>query len=118
MLSSETLQIAERIIDRFGFPIFVALVALLFFWQMFVFMKATIQKKDADFLAHVDSTTKAMADYVARRDEQVSRIIENHNNAFRENSNALERLSDSIEMRINRDMRREKAEQKSENGRK
>lgn len=112
MPTIETIQAAERIIDRFGFPIFVALVALLFFWQMFKYLKITVQKKDSDYLAFVESSTKAMADYVAKRDEQINRIVENHNRAFQENSHALARLSDSIELRINREIRKERREKK------
>lgn len=107
MLNPELIETIERIIERFGFPIFVALCALVFFWQMFNYLKITVQKKDSDYLAFVESSTKQMADYVAKRDEQIYRIVENHNDAFRENSHALQRLSDSIEMRINRELRRE-----------
>lgn len=110
MLTPETIQAVERFIDRFGFPIFVALVALIFFWKMFDYMKTTVKKKDDDFCGYVERSTKAMADYVAKRDEQVSKIVDNHNSAFRENSHALARLSDSIELRINREIRKERAE--------
>ena len=61
-------------------------------------MKTTVKKKDDNFCAYVERSPKAMADYVAKRDEQINRIVENHNNAFRENSHAPQRLSDSIEL--------------------
>jgi hypothetical protein len=116
MLTSEFIQAVERFIDRFGFPIFVALVALVFFWKMFDYMKTTVKKKDDDFCGYVERATQAMADYVAKRDEQVSRIVDNHNSAFRENSHALARLSDSIELRIHREITKERAERRGADG--
>jgi hypothetical protein len=106
-MNPEFILSVERIIDRFGFPIFVALIGLVFFWQMFVYMRQTVTKKDDDFCKYVESSTKAMAQYVANRDEQVTKIVQSQNEAFKENSHALERLSDSIELRINREIRRE-----------
>ena len=103
MLNSETIIAAERVIERFGFPIFVALCALVFFWAMFSYMKATVTKKDCDFLEYIQSANKQLADYVANRDTQINLIMDKHNEAFKENSRALDRLSDSIEVRISRE---------------
>ncbi len=110
MLTPETFQAVERLIEKFGFPIFVALCALVFFWQMFAYMKATVTKKDCDFLSYIQSANKQLADYVANRDAQINLIMDKHNDAFRENSHALARLSDSIELRINREIRKERGD--------
>lgn len=109
-MNPETITAAEHLIEKFGFPIFVALCALVFFWQMFAYMKATVTKKDCDFLAYIQSANKQLADYVANRDAQISLIMDKHNEAFKDNSRALTRLSDSIELRINRDIRKERGE--------
>ena len=109
-MNPETITAAEHLIEKFGFPIFVALCALVFFWQMFAYMKATVTKKDCDFLAYIQWSNKQLADYVANRDAQINLIMDKHNEAFKDNSHALTRLSDSIELRINRDMRKERKE--------
>lgn len=114
MLTPETINAVERIIDRFGFPIFVALVALLFFWKMFDYMKTTVKKKDDDFCAFVESSRKQLAEYVGNRDAQINLIMEKHNDVFKENSHALGRLSDSIELRINREIRKERRDKKDD----
>ena len=114
-MDTETINAIEHLIEKFGFPIFVALCALVFFWQMFAYMKATVTKKDGDFLDYIQSSNKQLADYVARRDEQINCIVDNHNRAFQENSHALGRLSESIERRINREIRRESDDRQSEN---
>ena len=103
-MNTETINAIEHLIEKFGFPIFVALCALVFFWQMFSYMKATVTKKDSDFLAYIESSNRQLADYVAKRDEQINRIVDNHNRAFQENSHALGRLSESIERRISREI--------------
>ena len=108
MLTPETIAAVERLIEKFGFPIFVALCALIFFWQMFAYMKATVTKKDCDFLDYINSSNKQLADYVANRDAQINLMMDKHNDAFKENSFALGRLSDFIEARISREIRTEK----------
>ncbi len=114
MLNAETIQAVERFIDRFGFPIFVALIGLIFLWQMFAYLKATVMKKDSDFCAFVESSRKQLADYVANRDAQINALMLKHNDAFIENSHALVRLSDSIEARINRELRKEQNDRKKD----
>jgi hypothetical protein len=109
-METETINAVGHIIEKFGFPIFVALCALVFFWQMFSYMKATVTKKDSDFLDYIQSANKQLADYVANRDTQINLIMDKHNEAFKDNSHALTRLSDSIELRINRDIRKERKE--------
>lgn len=109
-MDTETINAIEHLIEKFGFPIFVALCALVFFWQMFAYMKATVTKKDADFLGYIEFSNRQLADYVAKRDEQINAIVDSHNRAFQENSYALGRLSDSIERRINREIRRDEQE--------
>ncbi len=109
-MNTETINAVGRLIEKFGFPVFVALCALVFFWQMFAYMKATVTKKDADFLAYIQSSTKQLADYVFKRDEQINAIVEAHNRAFQENSHALGRLSESIERRISREISKDEKE--------
>ena len=109
-MNTEIINSVGQLIEKFGFPIFVALCALFFFWQMFAYMKATVTKKDCDFLDYIQSANKQLADYVANRDAQINLIMDKHNEAFKDNSRALTRLSDSIELRINRDIRKERKE--------
>ena len=109
-MNPETITAAEHLIEKFGFPIFVALCALVFFWQMFAYMKATVTKKDGDFLDYINSSNKQLADYVANRDAQINLMMDKHNEAFKENSFALGRLSDSIEARISREIQTERKE--------
>lgn len=99
MQTSQTIIAVEHLIEKFGFPIFVALCALIFFWQMFSYMKATVTKKDCDFLAYIHSSNKHFADYAAKRDAQMNLITVNHNRVFSEISAVLERLSESTERR-------------------
>ena len=106
-MDTETINAVEHLIEKFGFPIFVALCALVFFWQMFAYMKATVTKKDADFLTYIETSNCRLADYVAKRDEQINSIVEAHNRAFQENSHALGRLSESIERRLSREIRQD-----------
>jgi hypothetical protein len=106
-MEPETINAVGQLIEKFGFLIFVALCALVFFWQMFSYMKATVTKKDADFLAYIESSNRQVANYVAKRDEQINAIVDNHNRAFQENSHALGRLSESIERRISRETRQD-----------
>lgn len=98
-MDTETVNAVEHLIEKFGFPIFMALCALVFFWQMFAYMKATVTKKDDDFLAYIESSNRQLADYVFKRDEQTSSIVDAYNRAFQKNSYALDRLSESIERR-------------------
>lgn len=109
-MNPEIINSVGHLIEKFGFPIFVALCALVFFWQMFAYMKATVTKKDCDFLDYIQSANKQLADYVANRDAQINLIMDKHNEAFKENSHALSRLSDSIEARISREIRSERKE--------
>jgi hypothetical protein len=51
---------------------------------------------------------------VANRDAQINLIMDKQNEAFRENSHALARLSESIEMRISREIRRESDERENQ----
>ena len=111
MLPTETINAVVHLIEKFGFPIFVALCGIFFFWQMFSYMRATITKKDCEFLSFIASSAKQLADYVARRDEQVNSIVDSHNKSFQENTHALARLSDSIELRINREIRKDITDQ-------
>ena len=113
-MEPETINAVGHLIEKFGFPVFVALCALVFFWQMFAYMKGTVTKKDADFLAYIQSSTKQLADYVFKCDEQINAIVEAHNRAFQESSHALGRLSESIERRINREIRRDEKENGTE----
>ena len=106
----ETINAVGHLIEKFGFPIFVALCALVFFWQMFAYLKATVTKKDADFLVYIESSNRQLADYVFKRDEQINSIVDAHNRAFQENSHALGRLSESIERRISREIRKDEKE--------
>ena len=109
-MDTETINAVGHLIEKFGFPIFVALCALVFFWQMFAYMKGTVTKKDADFLAYIEFSNRQLADYVAKRDEQINSIVDNHNRAFQENSHALTRLSESIERRISREILKDEKE--------
>ncbi len=88
-MNPETLNAVQTIIERFGFPIFVALCGLLLFAAVFRYMTRALEKKDADFLA-----------YVEKRDQQIDEIIEKHNQALRENTDAINRMRQSIEARI------------------
>lgn len=74
-----TINSVEHLIEQFGFPVFVALCALVFFWQMFAWMKATVTNKDCDYLDYINSANKQLADYVANRDVQINLIMDKHN---------------------------------------
>ena len=104
MQTSELIIAVEHLIEKFGFPIFVALCALIFFWQMFSYMKATVTKKDCDFLAYIQSSNKQFADYATKRDAQMNLITVNHNRVFSEISAVLERLFESVERRTRREV--------------
>lgn len=87
-MNAETLQQISTIIEKFGFPIFVALCALLLFAAVFRYMTKALDKKDCDFI-----------DYVEKRDAQIDSIVDKHNQAFRENTNAINQMRSALEAR-------------------
>src|SRR5687767_14454533 len=87
-MNPEILQQISTIIEKFGFPIFVALCALLLFAAVFRYMTKALDKKDCDFM-----------DYVEKRDAQIDGIVEKHNQAFRENTMAINQMRSALEAR-------------------
>ena len=77
----ETLKAIEVLIEKFGFPIFVAICGLFLFAAVFRYMREAVDKKDCDFL-----------NYVEKRDAQIDGIVEKHNLAFRENTDAINQM--------------------------
>ena len=82
----ETLKAIELLIEKFGFPIFVAICGLFLFAAVFRYMREALDKKDCDFL-----------NYVEKRDAQIDGIVEKHNQAFRENTDAINEMRLSLE---------------------
>lgn len=99
MLSTETINAAERIIERFGFPIFVALISLVFLAAIVRYFIKTIQKQDCDFLS-----------YAEKRDTQISTIVAAHNDVNLKTVEAVNGLKNSIDLRIHRELRKERKE--------
>src|SRR6476659_6105702 len=87
-MNAETLIQIQNIIERFGFPIFVAICGLFLFAAVFRYMREALEKKDCDFLQ-----------YVEKRDAQIDGIVEKHNQAFRENTDAINQMRSAIEAR-------------------
>ena len=56
-MSPETLIQIQNIIEKFGFPVFVALCGLLLFAAVFRYMTRALAKKDADFIDYVVKAT-------------------------------------------------------------
>ena len=88
-MNPETLLQVENLIEKFGFPIFVALCGLMLFAAVFRYMTKTLEKKDCDLMG-----------YVEKRDAQIDSIVEKHNQAFRENTLAINQMRRSLEARI------------------
>ena len=88
-MSPETLIQIQNIIEKFGFPVFVALCGLLLFAAVFRYMTRALAKKDADFI-----------DYVVKRDAQIDAIVDKHNQAFRENTEAIHQMRHALEARM------------------
>jgi hypothetical protein len=84
----ETLKAIEVLIEKFGFPIFVAICGLFLFAAVFRYMREALEKKDCDFLQ-----------YVEKRDAQIDGIVEKHNQAFRENTDAINQMRSAIAAR-------------------
>ena len=84
----ETLKPIEILIEKFGFPIFVAICGLFLFAAVFRYMREGLDKKDCDFL-----------NYVEKRDAQIDGIVEKHNQAFRENTDAINQMRSALEAR-------------------
>ena len=87
-MNLETLSQISNLIDRFGFPVFVALCGLLLFAAVFRYMTAALAKKDCDFI-----------EFVEKRDAQIDAIVEKHHRAFRENTAAIDRMRNALEAR-------------------
>ena len=87
-MNPETLLAIQTLIERFGFPVFVALCGLLLYAVVFRYMAKALQKKDADFL-----------EYIEKRDSQIDSIVEKHNQAFRENTQAINEMRNALEIR-------------------
>jgi hypothetical protein len=88
-MSPETLLQIQNIIEKFGFPVFVALCGLLLFAAVYRYMTRALAKKDADFI-----------DYVVNRDAQINAIVDKHNQAFRENTEAIHQMRHALEVRM------------------
>ena len=88
-MSPETLIQLQNIIEKFGFPVFVALCGLVLFAAVFRYMTSALEKKDADFM-----------DYVVKRDAQIDAIVDKHNQAFRENTEAIHQMRHALEIRM------------------
>lgn len=88
-MSPETLIQLQNIIEKFGFPVFVALCGLVLFAAVFRYMTSALEKKDADFM-----------DYVVKRDAQIDSIVDKHNLAFRENTEAIHKMRHALEVRM------------------
>ena len=88
-MSPETLIQIQNIIEKFGFPVFVALCGLVLFAAVFRYMTKALEKKDADFM-----------DYVVKRDAQIDAIVDKHNQAFRENTEAIHQMRHALEIRM------------------
>ena len=88
-MTPETLIQIQNIIEKFGFPVFVALCGLLLFAAVFRYMTKAIEKKDSDF-----------KEYVEKRDAQIDAIVERHIQAFRENTLAINQMRSTLEARL------------------
>ena len=88
-MTPETLLQIQNIIEKFGFPVFVALCGLLLFAAVFRYTTRALAKKDADFI-----------DYVVKRDAQIDAIVDKHNQAFRENTEAIHQMRHALEVRM------------------
>lgn len=95
-MSPELLNSVGNIIERFGFPVFVALCALALFAFIVRYFVRTIETKDCNFL-----------EYAEKRDVQISTIVENHNQVNLKTVEAVNGLTNSINLRINREIRKE-----------
>jgi hypothetical protein len=87
-MNPETLIQIQNIIEKFGFPVFVALCGLLLFAAVFRYMTKALEKKDSDFIL-----------YVEKRDAQIDAIVDKHNQAFKENTAAIDRMRSALEAR-------------------
>ena len=88
-MNSEILIQMQNIIEKFGFPVFVALCGLLLFAAVFRYMMRALEKKDCDF-----------KEYVEKRDAQIDSIVEKHNQAFRENTQAINQMRSTLAARM------------------
>lgn len=106
-MNVEFIEACGKIVEKFGFPVFVGMVFMLLIFILLRFFTeqikdntkifhAAIEKKDCDFLG-----------YAEKRDGQITAIVESHNVSFeknslaiRENTLATHRLRESVESRI------------------
>ena len=88
-MTPETLIQIQNIIEKFGFPVFVALCGLLLFAAVFRYMTKALEKKDSDF-----------KEYVEKRDAQIDSMVEKHNQALRENTLAINQMRSTLEARL------------------
>jgi hypothetical protein len=87
-MNPEILIQLQNIIEKFGFPVFVALCGLALFAAVFRYMTKALETKDCDFM-----------DYVTKRDAQIDTIVDKHNQAFRKNTEAINKMRSTLEAR-------------------
>ncbi len=88
-ITPETLTTAERILERFGFPIFVALCALVLFAAVWRYFSKELSMTRTEFLG-----------YLQKRDEQNDNIIDKLTDAYHRNTIAFIELKNAVQKRI------------------
>jgi hypothetical protein len=86
---NELLPQLHDFIKDFGFPVVVALLAFAFNYVQWRQSVAVQEKKDATLIAYVNDSNN-----------RVDKMASKHNESFKENTNALNRLADTIDSRI------------------
>lgn len=115
-MNVEVLQAAGMLIEKFGFPVFVGVVFMVLIFVLLRFFTEQIKTNAASFRTAIEKKDCDFLGYAEKRDSQISQIVANHNTAFIENTHAVNRLSSSIETRINREVRKDIEEKKAARG--
>lgn len=98
MLSVEFLRECGNLIEKFGFPIFFCLFALLMFYLMFRYFTKTITKKDCDFLEYQEKRDGQFLDLSNRHIESTNTLA----NAVNHNTSAINDLKNTTRARSGR----------------
>lgn len=88
-ITPETLTATERILERFGFPVFVALCSLVLFAAVWRYFSKELSMTRTEFLG-----------YLQKRDEQSDTMIEKLTDAYHRNTIAFIEMKNAVQKRI------------------
>lgn len=88
-LNQDVVTAAERIVEKFGFPIFISLCALVLFWAVWRYFSKGLSTSNERFMS-----------YIQARDDKMGEMVKSFNDAFNKNTIAFIELKLAVTQRI------------------